>query len=302
MNLQDNNCACHPEAYREVLFETKDYNFNTTNASGLIFSCKECGSLYPDKFPTDKCLEQVYVNYYTSGKKRSKLRKVFRWLLRKSQKTTTFRNTPLDACAICDYGCGSGEYLQTLNNSDHNGKLFGYDPVRPESEDGFPFQWLPVKVFDGKGNQFDWLTMCHVLEHVSNPKQIVTRLTSCLMEGGAIWIATPNANSFLIDCFKGWARDVDFPRHRQVFSGSGLHELLSSCGLEIEIQREDRINSVINFGSCAKNLLGDTSVSSWLRLRILSKALWRLIKHMFLPRHLSDLEATELVVICRKST
>lgn len=302
MNLQDNNCACHPEAFGEVMFETKDYNFKTINATGLILSCIECDSLYPDKFPTDECLEQVYVNYYTSGKQSSGLRKVFRWLLRKLQNTTTFRNTPLDACAICDYGCGAGEYLQALSNSGHNGKLYGSDLIRPEAEDGFPFQWLPMEVFDEIDNQFDWITMCHVLEHVSNPEQIVTRLASCLTDGGAIWIATPNANSFLIDCFKGWARDVDFPRHRQIFSYTGLQELLSSCGLEIEFQRADRINSVINFGSCAKNLLGDSSVSSWLRLRVLSKALWRLIKHMGLPRHLPDLEATELVVICRKLT
>lgn len=302
MDLQQNSCACHPKVHGEVMFETRDYNFNTTNATSMILICKECGSIYPDKFPTDDSLAQAYVNYYTSKKQSSGLRKLFRSLLRKLQKTTTFRNTPLKSRTICDYGCGSGDYLHTLNRSGYSGKLYGTDLIKPELEDDLIFHWLPMEVFDEHNKQFDWITMSHVLEHVSDPEQTITGLVACLTENGSIWIATPNSDSFLIDSFKGWARDVDFPRHRQIYSSSGLREILYRCGLEAEFQQVDKINSVLNFVSCTRNLLDDNNISSYTRLTVLTKAMYRLIKHLAIPGHPLDSEAPELVVICKKST
>jgi len=301
MILKENNCTCHPEVPGEVVFETKDYNFNATDANIAILSCIKCGSLYPDKFPTDESLFQLYVNYYTSIQKTSGFRKIFHFLVKKLQKTTRLRNTPQDSQAIFDYGCGSGEYLHALSKLKYRGKLYGSDIIEPEAADNF-FQWVPMEMLDKLDGKLDWITMSHVLEHVPNPYETVTQLTSYLTERGAIWISTPNANSFLIDCFKGWARDVDFPRHRQIFSYTGLCEFLNRCGLEPEFRRTDKINSVLNFLSCFKNLSNESEVSLYFRLRLLSKAMWQLIKYLIFPRGPVDSKAPELVVICTKVT
>ena len=133
-----------------------------------------------------------------------------------------------------------------------------------------------------------------------NLGKVVIKTGSPIASPGAIWIATPNANSFLIDSFKGWSRDIDFPRHRQIFSYPGLQEILNKCGLEPDLQHTDRINSVINFVACTKNLFGDSAISLSERVKIILMALLRLTKQLCLPMKNVESESPELVVICRK--
>jgi len=93
---------------------------------------------------------------------------------------------------------------------------------------------------------FDWVTLGHVIEHVADPDDLFKRLGAALAPGGALWIATPNAESFLIAAIGSLARDIDFPRHVHLFSMDGLTQRLATAGLRVCLLPAPRLNALLN--------------------------------------------------------
>ena len=107
------------------------------------------------------------------------------------------------------------------------------------------------------GPTYDWITLSHVLEHLDNPRAVRERLKRRLSPGGRIWISTPNTDSFLMTTTGRWSRDVDFPRHREVFSRHGLTVFLASMGLSADFLPAPLLNGAMNAVSSLKNVKQD---------------------------------------------
>ncbi len=295
-----NGCSCLAEsAEASPVFAVRDLNFATTTVQSVLKRCPQCGALFPEVVPTPGTLIEAYRNYYTAPRKRSIWLGVIRRLLDRSRLSYLDRLTPRRAGRILDYGCGAGDYLARLVETRPSVAAFGTDlteaPPAP-----LAFKWVDVSDIESCG-LFDWITLSHVVEHVDQPAQVLARLVQVLAPHGGIWIATPNAESYLFGAAGRWARDVDFPRHREVFSANGIGLLLSGAGLEFEFNPAPRLNAVLNTISTLKNIINDREARRAERLRSVLATLVATTIHLLSPASRRRVSSPEIITVCRRS-
>jgi len=296
MKWINNSCGCGANGGSHV-FDTYDYNFKNTLEKCSVFRCMVCGSLYPEVFPAKESLQNVYNNYYTIPKRRLGVRCLLRKLVDLTRKHYMLRGSPRYADTILDYGCGSGEFLSLLNCEGFDAVLYGTDIFKPSDAVNMVFEWLPLDLLDKFERRYDWITMNHVIEHLASVAPILTQLANVTSRNGSIWISTPNADSILIKCFKGFARDIDFPRHRQIFSKKALKEELMRVGFNVSFLSPPRINVILNFNSCVKNIWECGEKTSLKKAQVIILAGIRMALHLLLPKQIRDQEAPELVLV-----
>ena len=300
MKLTVNHCACGSGKNGVRVFDTRDYNFKSTSEKCSVLRCPECGSLFPERFPALECLQDSYKNYYTACNQRSGIKRLLRSVVDMARWEYMLRWTPRNAQPILDYGCGSGEFLSSLKHEGYDGGLYGTDLFKPTEAANMDFEWLPLYRFDEADRRYDWITMSHVIEHLTSVEPVLARFANITPTGGAIWIATPNADSVLIRCFKGLARDIDFPRHRQIYSRKAIEDQLKRAGFGVQFLPEPRINVILNFNSCAKNVLECEEMTTLAKVRVITVAAIRTALHVALPQRLRGREAPELVLIATR--
>jgi len=297
MKWLGNSCGCGNVGMGMHVFYTRDYNFKATSEKCAVLRCQYCGSLYSERFPSVESLAEAYGNYYTNQMRHSGLRRIFSRLLNLTRQKYMLRCTPRNAHPILDYGCGAGEFLSTLKNEGFDSGLYGTDIIKPDIAANMGFDWLPLEWFDVPDRSYAWITMSHVIEHLVSADMVLARLANVMTKGGSIWISTPNADSVLIRCFKGCARDIDFPRHRQIYSKKALEEMLVKAGFSVQFLSAPRINAILNFNSCAKNIWACEEMATLEKLRVILASGIRVIWHLALPQRYRVLESPELVLI-----
>ena len=93
---------------------------------------------------------------------------------------------------ILDIGAGTGDFLHTCQQDGWS--VFGIEPnekAREIAEGKLGFQ-LMADLKQLKSNQYDVITMWHVLEHVPDLTATLTRLKRLLKPDGQLIIAVPN--------------------------------------------------------------------------------------------------------------
>lgn len=134
---------------------------------------------------------------------------------------------------ILDYGCGTGDFLSVMNKAGWS--TTGYEPSQKAREEA---SRKNIQELWGNENQitgpYDIITLWHVLEHTSNPKETVTILKQKLSKGGTIIIAVPNYKSFDAEMYKDFWAGYDVPRHLWHFSEKSISNLADSVGLTIQ--------------------------------------------------------------------
>lgn len=212
MDWITNRCSCDDNPSAVSLFRIRDLNFRATPQESNLMRCVACGALYPDIFPAAASIGEAYREYYTEPQGRAPWRASLRKLVDRSRSDYLDRRTPRAARRILDYGSGAGDYLARMARFCAKSDLVGADRGEAPGS-SLPYTWLGLEGI-ASVPRFDWVTLGHVLEHVDDPGRLLTNLATVLEPDGGLWIATPNACSFLFEAAGAWARDVDFPRHR----------------------------------------------------------------------------------------
>ncbi|NJN00147.1 MAG: class I SAM-dependent methyltransferase [Aquincola sp.] len=133
-----------------------------------------------------------------------------------------------------DYGCGNGDLVRRMTaigvrarGTDFDGMALaacrraGLDVLEIDDCPSLPAQSL------------DLLTCMNVIEHVPDPDATLTWFRQVLHPQGSLLIETPNADAWLARALgPGW-RGLEVPRHLNVFTLEGLHELLHRNGFEV---------------------------------------------------------------------
>jgi hypothetical protein len=293
----DNHCSCGDASSAGLLFDVTDHLAATTSERASFLRCGACGSVFPDRFPEEESLTSAYQGYYTGapgGKRRAAW---LRALMNASRHSYLRRDLPENATRLLDYGCGSGAYLSSISRSAPRLEAFGTDNRQLLGPAGFA--WLTPESIEDHG-PYDWITMGHVLEHVVEPGMLIGRLAGLLSAGGGMWIATPNADSFLLASAGRWARDVDFPRHREIFSAGALERLLADHGLHCERVSPPLLNAAINAFATLGTVAGDRSSSILDRTAAAFSVVFSLAGHALRSSKRRLRSSPELIVIARK--
>lgn len=82
-------------------------------------------------------------------------------------------------------------------------------------------------------DSFQAITLWHVLEHLPNPKEVLSQIKTLLAPDGILVIAVPNFSSHDAKHYQAQWAALDVPRHLWHFTPNGLIALLEKEGYEL---------------------------------------------------------------------
>jgi 2-polyprenyl-3-methyl-5-hydroxy-6-metoxy-1,4-benzoquinol methylase len=132
----------------------------------------------------------------------------------------------LSGLSVLDVGCGTGFVLQGM--VDAGMKCAGIDMfmeglrhARRRSDALLICNAAGEIPFD---EQFDVVTLCDVIEHVDDDRELIMRSAGAAKPGGLILITVPAQQSLWSDADEAWG-------HKRRYSRESLCETLCACGL-----------------------------------------------------------------------
>ena len=207
--------------------KTKDF-LVTGESFDLYLDCDK-EMLYTSPKPDAENLQKYYESSeYISHNDKSKgivsnlYRIVKKFTLQKKLRLIYNQNHGLGS--LLDVGAGTGDFLLAAKKK--GWKVAGVEPnivaSKLASEKGIP---LKNSLDDFEKNQFDVVTLWHVLEHIQDLDTTVLFLSNLVKPNGTLIIAVPNFKSYDAKHYgKYWAA-YDVPRHLWHFSKKSIESL-----------------------------------------------------------------------------
>lgn len=222
-----------------------DYEYHTSANLFHMVECQVCDNVYLNPRPVQEELSAIYPpNYYAYNYDSTIHPIAIRakgWL--DSLKIREWRrNLKTSMPRFLDVGCGDGRYLKMMHKlgipkSCLYGVELDADQVNKLNQDGFNgfFGRIEDVAKDLPNESFDLIVLLQVLEHVSDPRTMVSTLSNLLRKGGVLIIETPNTSSIDVRLFKAsyWG-GYHFPRHWNLMNQRTLARLAHEQGLRVE--------------------------------------------------------------------
>lgn len=227
LTLQQNPCpVCRGTDFRRTLL-IPDFDLRVIN-------CRACGlgRLHPQPSP------QEVAGYYPPsyyGYEGAKFSWLIEWLVRAvGMRHARFLMRRLPAGArVLDVGCGRGAALRPLLEA--GCEVHGFE-LTEDALSGIDRRIrtrvapsLPEAGFAPAS--FDMIILWHVLEHVPNPREVVSEIARLLCPGGVLIVAVPNYSSLQARWSGPAWFHLDLPRHLFQFPVGALRRLLTDVGL-----------------------------------------------------------------------
>jgi 2-polyprenyl-3-methyl-5-hydroxy-6-metoxy-1,4-benzoquinol methylase len=123
--------------------------------------------------------------------------------------------------SLLDIGAGTGEFCKVAQKSGWTSH--GVEPnkkARTYSKSKGIDLNAAMEFYSGQ--EFDVVTLWHVLEHLPNLEESIHRISSLVRPGGTLVIAVPNFKSFDAKFYKSFWAAYDVPRHLWHFSKASM--------------------------------------------------------------------------------
>ena len=137
---------------------------------------------------------------------------------------------------VLDFGCGIGDFL--IYTTSKNIFSVGVE------NNNLAFNICKSKnlkvyknIEEVKENQFNAITLWHVLEHIENPAKLVSKIKHKIDKKGALIVALPNIQSFDSQVFKEHWAALDVPRHLWHFTSKGIIKLIEKEGFVFKTKK-----------------------------------------------------------------
>ncbi len=269
------NCPVCGSANRELLHEgLADRIFFCAPGVWSMYRCKSCASAFLDPRPTSGTIGLAYQNYFTHDEAADfsslsflrKLRRRFTNGYRNHRYGTRdypasilgilaasimpqgraiidagMRHLPKENSRkqLLDLGCGNGAFLLQARNAGWAvvGVDFDSKAVEAARSQGLDIRLGGVGELDPANEQFDVITLSHVIEHVHHPVELLQACYELLKPGGFLWLETPNIASEGHRLYGAAWRGLEPPRHLVLFTLESMYNALSTAGFaEVEVQ------------------------------------------------------------------
>jgi len=203
-----------------------------------LVDCIACGCRYTDPRPDQQSIGAYYCSpaYIShSNASRSLQERLYqvarRWALSRKH---TILQALRPGGRVLDLGCGTGEFLGYLKSRGY--LVQGVEPdlgAREMAIANHSIEVLPTIDALPAQEQFQIITMWHVLEHVPEPRHTLKKLYSLLADRGFLLIAVPDHESWDARHYgPDWAA-YDVPRHLVHFRRKDLQTLLPEHGFTV---------------------------------------------------------------------
>jgi SAM-dependent methyltransferase len=214
------------------------------NRTGFATGCEGCGLLFVNPPPDPETLKSFYSPEGTWGAshdqrtdvlerraqrvlagevKQNQQRRARHVILEALQGLAPIFDPPPGAATL-DFGCGGGKLLNGLQEA--GWRTYG---IEPSSDVAFlrhrRLEDIP------REPSFDLVILHHVLEHVSEPLDLLQRLSAAMRPGGALFISVPRLDT--LPQHGDFSYCLNARTHIVSFSEDCLRELLRRAGLEM---------------------------------------------------------------------
>lgn len=200
--------------------------------------CSKCGFCATNPRPDRSQIGQFYDSpkYISHTNSSSQLQDRIYQLVRKKTIRSKYRlisHTKPNG-RVLDMGCGTGEFLSYLKSRGY--LTTGVEPgvgAREQAIANHALEVLPSLEGVPALEQFQIITLWHVLEHLHDFRDTLKKLHARLAPGGMLVIAVPDRESWDAEHYAAdWAA-YDVPRHLSHFRRKDLHQILPEHGLHV---------------------------------------------------------------------
>lgn len=237
--IYHNTCpVCGSDTTRKVL-NAKDYT--VSKESFDIFHCGHCSARFTQHVPDAANIgryyqSQEYISH--SETKKGLINRLYhsvRKITLRSKQNWVKAATGLKQGSLLDVGCGTGAFAHYMKQL--HWEVTGVEPdetARQNAKTLYNIDALPAdELFNLPKQQYDAITMWHVLEHVHTLHKYLDQLRTLLKPDGKLIIAVPNYTSLDAEHYGEYWAAYDVPRHLYHFSPESMNILLAQHQLEV---------------------------------------------------------------------
>jgi len=235
------NCPVCLNPATAPAFTGTDLLFETTSRTFTLHACPACRCLFLNPMPGNDEIAGFYpTQYWWTTARRGALKRlesIYRRIALRDHVSFIARaagtGTGVD---LLDVGCGGGTLLGLLKQRGFRAMGVDFSPEAAkvaEEENG-------VRVVVGSlgeaafpDQSFDIVTLFHVMEHVTNPRDVLAEVLRILRPNGAIVLQVPNIDSWQFRLFGAKWYGLDIPRHVIDYSRDAILKLLVNAGFVI---------------------------------------------------------------------
>jgi 2-polyprenyl-3-methyl-5-hydroxy-6-metoxy-1,4-benzoquinol methylase len=196
----------------------------------FLSGCHECGVLFVNPLPSQDELDERYAPQGAWAETR-KVRAAKpavqpatrdpRAVLLDALEPYVPVHSPPPGTRVIDFGCGEGKFLDRLQ--DAGWETFGIEPSTAA-----PYQRHRRLDQPPRDGSFDFAILHHVLEHVTNPLQILRALAGAVRDGGVLFVGVPALDTLPVH--GDFKYCVDGRNHLLSYSRRCLAGLLARAG------------------------------------------------------------------------
>ncbi len=215
--------------------KVKDYS--NTQEEFTIVSCETTNFLFTNPRPKEKDIFKYYdfEDYISHTNKESDfISKLYQTVRSRSIKIKyRLISNLINSKKILDIGSGTGEFLSYMKSKGF--ETYGVEIAKKARELSIKNHKLFVKdsILSLGENNFDVITMWHVLEHVYDLDGYMKKIKDLLNDKGILIVAVPNHKCFDQKFYgKHWA-GWDAPLHLWHFDKESMRKLSNKYGFEI---------------------------------------------------------------------
>jgi len=247
-----------------------DRVFGVADGAWDLYRCADCASGWLDPRPSPESIGRAYENYYTHvseddvsmqpksalvrqlhawqndyknaryGLRRKPASFGGRWLVplipslraKADAQCRHMIRPPIGGGRLLDVGFGSGAFLEVAGEMGWNAEGIDFDPKAVElaKARGLNVSCVSAANLTKQENEYDVITLSHVIEHVYDPVPLLSDLYRLLKPGGVLWLETPNLESCGAQRFGANWRGLEIPRHLLLFNARSLRRVVSQVG------------------------------------------------------------------------
>ena len=203
------------------------------NKSLDIYECDECGLVFLSDFSH---IDDSY--YEESNMNQDITSEMSNWLKETNEDDTRryeFIQNSIVSQDILDFGSGAGGFLLKANSLVNSSTGLELDR-KVESHYKLNNINYENDIDNLKENSFDTITMFHVLEHLPNPIDTLSKLIKSLKQNGSLIVEVPNANDALLTLYKNkpFSNFTYWSCHLYLYTQHTLTMLAKKVGLQVE--------------------------------------------------------------------
>ena len=211
--LKINYCPiCEGKSNKKLEKFNKDY----------LVKCNSCNFVFSDRKPTQIELDVVYNSYdYEASESTNETISKKDSIVQKLTSMTQVKS-------VLDVGCGNGEWLDSFRRRGCSTYGTEYNERQRKVALSKGHKLLDGGLFPlvDEGQSFDIIVFTEVIEHIQNPKEVLSNFNKLLNNKGILFITTPNFSAIERYILGDSWGIVCYPEHLTYFTPKTLNLVL----------------------------------------------------------------------------